>query len=239
MTYKRRIALAVVICAIVGVFLFELHFVDDWVGGVLVWNSEEAYLFSGWSGLGYRFNVIGFLAALVPAYFGASTAPDENRGCTIVFRITPARIERYVVPDVGFKAYIPKGKTIYAWSGGPLWKWAGDHFERATSEEEREVIEIPKATMLSVGKDISDPHGWSVRNTLSGWPAKSEVDIGGKPIFFYVTLGVLNEEISVDVQLPNRERKRILHAKSKFHLVGRREYERAFRDGNPSWTDVK
>ena len=63
MTYKRRIALAVVICAIVGVFLFELHFVDDWVGGVLVWNSEEAYLFSGWSGLGYRFNVIGFLAA--------------------------------------------------------------------------------------------------------------------------------------------------------------------------------
>jgi len=219
--------------------VLDLHFVDDWVEGELVWNSEEAYLFSGWSGLGYRFRVMEFLAALVPAYFGASTAPDENRGCTIVFRITPGRIERYVVPDVGFKAYIPKGKTIYAWSGGPLWKWAGDHFERATSEEEREVIEIPKATMLSVGKDISDPHGWSVRHTLSGWPAKSEVDIGGKPIFFYVALGDSNSEISVDVQLPNRERKRILHAKSKFHLVGRREYERAFRDGNPSSTGVK
>ena len=63
--------------------------------------------------------------------------------------------------------------------------------------------------------------------------------LGGKPIFFYVTLGDLNREISVDVQLPNRERKRILRAKSKFHLVGGREYQRAFRDGNPSWTDVK
>jgi len=90
--------------------LFELHLVDDWVGGVLVWNSEEAYLFSGWSGMGYRFRVMEFLAALVPAYFGASTAPDEKRGCTIVFRITPARIERYVVPDVGFKAYIPRAR---------------------------------------------------------------------------------------------------------------------------------
>ena len=179
---------------------------------------------------------MGFLAALVPAYFGASAGPDESRHGTIVFRITPAHIERYVVPDVGFEAYLPKGKTIYAWNGGPLWKWAGDHFERAAPEEEREVIEIPKATMLSGGKDISDPHGWSVRNTLSGWPAKTEVDLGGKPIFFYVTLGDSNREISVDVQLPNRERKRILHAKSKFHLVGWREYERAFRDGNPSST---
>jgi len=239
LAYKKRIAQALVICAIVGLFLFELHFVDDWVGGTLVWNSEEAYLFSGWAGLGYRFNVMSFLAALVPAYFGAVAPPDNRQHCTIVFRITPARIERYVVPDVGFEAYIPRGKTIYAWNGGPLWKWAGDHFERATSEEEREVIEIPKATMLSVGKDISDPHGWSVRNSPTGWAAKSEVDLEGKPIFFYVTLGDLNREISVDVQLPNRERKRVLHAKSKLHLVGRREYQRAFRDGNPPWTDVK
>jgi len=242
LAYKKRIVQALTICivvAIVGAFFAELHFLDDWVGGVLVWNSEEAYLFSSWSGMGYRHSLIGFLAALVPAYFGASAPPNESGHCTIVFRITPARIERYVVQGVVFRAYIPKGNMIYAWSGGPLWKWAGDHFERATQEEDREVIEIPGVTMLSIVKDISDPLGWSVRNSLTGWPSKSEVELKGKPTFFYVDLRDSNREIYVDVQLPGRERERILHAKSKLHLVARREYERLFRVASPSSTETK
>ncbi len=228
-----------VIVAIVMALFTELHFLEDWVGGVLVWNPDEAYLFSGWSGTGYRRSLVGFLAALVPAYFGASARPDESRHSTIVFRITSSRVERYIVPDVGFRAYIPKGNTIYAWDGGPLWKWAKDHFERSTPEEEREVIEVPKATLFSVGKDISDPKGWSVRNSLTEWSAKSQVDLGGKPTFLYVALSDSNREISVDVQLPGRERERILRAKSKLHLVGKQEYEQAFREGNPSSASVK
>ena len=224
-------ALAIcVIIAMAGSFFFELHFLDDWIGGVLLWDSEEAYLFSAWSGMGYRSTVVGFFGALVPAYFGASAPPDDSRHCTIVFRITAARLEKYVVPDVSFQAYIPKGNRIYAWDGGPLWKWAKDHFERATPEEQREVIEIPKTTLSSTGKDISDPHGWSIRNSLTAWPSNSEIVLSGRPTFFYVALRDSNREITVDVQLPGRERERILHAKSKLHLVSKSEYVRTLNN---------
>ena len=239
LTHKKRILQVVIISVIVAIlvaFFLELHFVDDWVGGVLVWNPKEAYLFSAWSGMGYRRTVVGFLATLVPAYFGASAPPNETRHSTIIFRITPAHIERYVAPDVAFRAYIPKDNTIYAWDGGPLWKWAGDHFERATPAEEREIIESQKLTMLSVAKDINDPNGWSVRSSLTGLPPKSEIDVSGKWTFLYVTLSDSDQEISVDVQIPGREREQILHAKSKLHVVTKREYLRAFRDGNPSST---
>src|SRR3974377_2094428 len=104
-----RVFVICVIVAIAGAFFSELHFLDDWVGGALVWNSNEAYLFSAWSGMGYRRTTIGFLPSLVPAYFGASAPPNDRRHSTIVFRITPVGIERYVVPDVAYRAYIPKG----------------------------------------------------------------------------------------------------------------------------------
>lgn len=242
MAHKKRMVqvLAIsAIVAIVGAFFFEIHFLDDWIGGVLLWNSDEAYLFSTWSGMGYRRTVIGFLAALVPAYFGASASPDESRHCTIVFRVTPTHVERYVVKDVAFRAYIPRGNMIYAWDGGPLWKWAGDHFERATHDEEHEIIEVPAATILSVAKDVSDPRGWSVKNSLTGWPAKSEIELKGKPIFFYMMLNDSNREVSVDVQLPDRERERILHAKSKLHIVSKHEYVRALQDGNPNLANLR
>lgn len=214
---------------VVVIFFYPLYFIDDWVGGQLLWNSHEAYLFAGWSGMGDHYTPVGFLFAVIPAYFGASRPPNDARISTYVLRITPTSIERYVVPDITFRSYIPKDSTVYAWDGGPLWKWVGNHFERATPDEEQKVIEIPKVTILSAGKDFSDPHGWSVRNSVTGWPAKSEIELNGKPVVFFMTLQDLNREVSLDVQLPGGARERILHAKSRLHLVSRSEYKSKFQ----------
>ena len=85
---------------------------DDSIGGTLLWNSHEAYLFSAWSGMGYHSSAAGTLVALIPAYFGVSRRPDDARHGTVVFRITAAGVERCLVPNVVFRAYIPRDKTI-------------------------------------------------------------------------------------------------------------------------------
>jgi hypothetical protein len=229
---KKIFIPAVAFCSVVLVvmiFFYEVYSIDDWVDGHLIWNSHEAYLFAGWSGMGYHATPIGYVIALIPAYFGASARPDDTHGSTLVFRITPTTIQRYVVPDIGFRAYIPSGNTIYAWDGGPLWKWEGDHFQEATEEERQKIIEVPKVTILSVRKDISDLNGWSVRNSITGLPPKSQIQLDGKAIDFFMTLQDLNREVSLDVQLPGGAREQLLHARSRLHLVGKSEYKDKFK----------
>jgi hypothetical protein len=210
-------------------FLFyPVYFLDDWVGGTLLWKSNEAFLFSGWSGSGNHYTPFTLLVAYIPAYFGAIAPPDNLANSTTVFRITPESLKKYVIRGAGFRAYIPSGDTVYAWNGGPLWKWSIDHFERATADEEKKIIDGPGRTILPEAKDFSDSHGWSARHNLSGWPAKSEIDLNGKSVIFLMTLQNYNRDISVDVQLPGATRQRILHAESQMHVVSRSEYGRLF-----------
>ena len=147
-----------------------------------------------------------------------------------MFHITPTGIERYVAPDVAFQLYIPKDQTIYVWNGGPLWKWAGNHFDPATRDEQLQIIEIPKVTILSSAKDFNNQSGWSVRNSFTAWPAKSEMELSGKPIVFFMTLQDLNKDVSLDVQFPGAARERILHSKS-LHYVSNEEYQNQFGKG--------
>ena len=209
-------------------FLFyPVYFLDDWVGGTLLWKSNEALLFSGWSGSGNHYTPFTLLVAYIPAYFGAVAPPDNLANSTTVFRITPESIKKYVVRSVGFRAYIPSGDTVYAWNGGPLWKWSIDHFERATPDEEKKIIDEPGRTILPEAKDFSDSL-WSVRHGLSGWPAKSEIDLNRKPVIFLTTLQNYGREISLDIQLPGAASQRILHAESQMHVIRRSEYKQLF-----------
>jgi hypothetical protein len=238
---KKRLVQAGAFCfmmIVIAAFSVQLYFMDDWVGGVLLWNSHEAYVFSSWSGMGFHFTTAGFLVTLLPAYFGLSGPPDDSRHATTVFHITSTGIEKYVVPDVAFRAYIARDNVIYAWDGGPLWKWAGNHFELATQYEEETIIETPRLTVVTAAKDLSDPNGWSVKNALTSWPPKAQVDLSGKKIDFLMTLSDLNRKVTLDVQLPERPKERILHAESRLHLVSRSEYKRRFpeeqrTDGSP------
>jgi hypothetical protein len=92
---KKRTSkfLAFIIVLTLIVFLsYPIYFIEDWVGGTLLWNANEAYLFSGWSGSGGRYTPFTLLIALVPAYFGAVADPKDKGNSTVVFHITPDAI---------------------------------------------------------------------------------------------------------------------------------------------------
>jgi len=227
-TTIRLVSLTVILLLVVLAFSFKLCFLEDWVDGVLVWNAKDAYLFSSWSGQGYRSPALEMLVSLVPAFFGASRPPDDSAISTTVFHITPDRIERVTIANVAFRAYLPKGGNIYAWSGGPLWKWENNHFEPASAEEEKEVVTDPQLSILSASNSPTGSEGWSVRSAIAGWPPTSEIKVDGRPIQFLVSLADKNREIHVDARLANGRVDRLLDAKSQLRMVSASTYAERF-----------
>ena len=224
------VALCLVVLALMVSLFFDLHLTDDAAGGKMLWNSQEAYLFVALSRDGYHLTPFHYLLASVPAYLGVPRTRDDTRSFTIVFRITPTGVEEHVAPDIGFRAYIPRGETIYAWDGGPLWKWAGTQFERASPEEQQTII--LDENILFSKKDYVNVDGWSMRHSLRGWPSKSEIELAGKPVIFLSKANdrpTTKEEIALEVQLPGGTPQTILHAMSWPHLVSKPEYDRTFK----------
>jgi hypothetical protein len=214
------------------VFFFQLHLVRDWAeDSALLWNSEEAYLFVGWPRSGYHFTCFEYLLAYVPGYFGVPRTYDDNRLSTIVIRITRSSAERYVVDDldgVGFRAYIPHSKVIYAYNGGAaLWKWVGTDFEQA-SPEEQQGVPLNEIALLS-SKDFTSVDGWSARHSLTSWPPQLEIELGGEPVTLLVKLASSGDELSLDLQHRGGAPQRILHVERKLHLVSKSEYDRIFK----------
>jgi hypothetical protein len=230
---KRIIQVFALLLALFAVMLvfFQFHVVGDSArDGVLLWNSEEAYLFFGWGRSGYHFTGFEYLFSYIPAYFGVNRTVDDNRLSMLVFRVTPTGVERYVTEPYqmyrGFLAYIPRGETIYAYDGGGVWKWAGTHFETVLlSEQQRIGLD---ENMFSSKEDYTNVNGWSSRHSMPGWPPKFEIALHGKPVAFFVTSDDLGKEVSVALQLPGQAPKHILHTRSELHLVSNSEYERIF-----------
>jgi hypothetical protein len=232
---KKRTMQVVATClallAIAACF-FQFHLTRDWAeGSVLLWNSEEAYLFVGWPRSGYHFTGFQLLVELIPAYFGVNHTVDDKRFSIIVIRITRSNVERYVLDDSsgsGFQAYIPYGKTIYAYyRGAALWKWAGDHFEQA-SPEERQSVPIDEKTLLPQ-KDFTNVDGWSARHSFTGWPPQSEIELAGQPVTLLVKLSSSGDEVSLDLHRQGSTAQRLLHVERKLHLVSKSEYDRTFK----------
>jgi hypothetical protein len=232
---KPRLMIAAVLCFIVlsvAFFRWEFHFAgDSAVDNVLLWNSEDAYLFVGWGRSGYHFTCAGYLFSHIPAYFGVPRTVDDNRLSMIVFRITPTAVERHVVEPYqmyrGFLAYVPRGNTIYAYDGGAmLWKWAGTHFETLTLEEQRKLALDENA--FASKKDYMNVDGWSSRS-LATWPAKSEIVLQGKPVTFFAKQVNSGEELLLELQLPGGTSQELLHVKRSFHVVSKAEYDRMFK----------
>lgn len=234
---KPRIMLAAVLCLIVllvAFFRWEFHFAgDSAVDDVLLWNSEDAYLFVGWGRSGYHFTCAEYLFSYIPAYFRVPRTVDDNRLSMIVFRITPTAVEQYVVEPYqmyrGFLAYIPRGNAIYAYDGGAaLWKWAGTDFATVTPEEQKRLAIDEKA--FASTKDYTNVNGWSSRHSLVAWPAKSEIELQGKSVTFFTKVKDSGSEVSLELQLPGRAPQSILRTKKAWHLVSKSEYDRIFKN---------
>lgn len=143
---KVLVIIAVIVAAsgyALYVDLFHIYTLRDDNGGTIIWDANEAYLFMSVARRGYRLNWPTYAAAILGQFFNAPPAPTDQRIFFIVIHVTPAGVERHVakitenaiVPHF----FTPVGQTIYAFSEGMIYKWAGDRFDKATQEEERKV----------------------------------------------------------------------------------------------------
>lgn len=233
MTKRLKAIIAPAATALVFIGLFwEFHLVRDSAQDtVLLWNGDEAYLFVGWGRSGYHFTGFEYLFSYIPAYFGVPRTVDDNRLSMLVFRITPAAVQRYVTEPYqmyrGFLAYIPRDKTIYAYDGGAmLWKWAGTDFETVTPEEQRTLVFDQNA--LTSNKDYTNMDGWSSRHSLAMWPPTSVIELQGKRVTLLTESKESGREVSIELQLPGKPPQTILRTKTAWHLISKSAYQRMF-----------
>jgi hypothetical protein len=217
-------------------FILQLHLVGDEIhNSVLFWNSQEAYLFARWSRAGYHFSCFQYVLWHIPAFFGVNHTYDNLRSSTLVIRITPNRIDRYVSerdPEnpkgdpVDFRGYIPGSQTVYAFDmQGDLWKWVGTDFERVRPEER--LSATANDDTFARG-DFQIKNGWSARHDLYSWPARSTIELNDKPIGFLLKRGDSRDELSLELQLPDGVSQTALHVSRTLHLVGKTRYREMF-----------
>jgi hypothetical protein len=124
----------------------------------LLWNSREAYLFVGSMRQGWHGNYFQAAGMVVSSQLRLITWPTESRPSITVFRITPDRLERYLLEDQIVGPYTVFENHIYKNSD---WRWAGHRFERTSDDERRRF----QSSNQPAG-EWSDVNGWSRRCCL-------------------------------------------------------------------------
>lgn len=152
---------AIVVIAVKFDF-FHAYTLRDDNGGTIVWNSDEAYLFMRIVRRGYRISYAEYPMAVLMEWFGVVRHPSDQRVFLYVIQVTPSGVSRHLALTTGDTAGIPSsftpmGQSVFTFCKGILCKWAGDHFEPATSAEQREVGGIEH---LSSDSDTT-VNGWS------------------------------------------------------------------------------
>jgi len=235
-TQKLVILAAVLLIAIVSVVFPKLYIIEDDTGGDLLWNLNEAYLFTGISHRGYQIRYLEYPWVLLKALLYGVRLPDDQRTSETVLHITSSGVERHVVEASDTEqANIPDLLTpfeghIYANYHGSLYKWTGNRFEAANAEEQRQL----DGTNRLVARDITkDAAGWSKRGfgqAVSDY--EFSVDVGGK-FTLQVTNKVVDRSrssvVSVRLARPGQPPENIWHVDGRPKRVSKKEYENAFK----------
>src|SRR5258708_239014 len=134
--------------------LFHVYTLRDDNGGQMLWNADQAYLFMTVARRGYRMSYAEFAWGALMQWFNAPPPPTTQHVVLTVIHVTPSGVERHVAKVAENTAdipglFTPVGGVIYAFSEGTLYKWAGDHFENATPEEQKRMGGIENLYHLS------------------------------------------------------------------------------------------
>jgi hypothetical protein len=145
-TSKVGLATGVVLvaAAFIASIVGKVYFIQEYSGGQLLWNNDQAYLFIGIGQDGWRVSYLEYPWMIFKEYVRVGVPRDDEHGVLTVIRITPSAIERHTVnqnkdPGMGADLFTPSGDHVYAncpFLGG-LCVWAGDHFARASEEDQR------------------------------------------------------------------------------------------------------
>lgn len=227
---------AVFLVALVVIVFGKIYIIRDDSGASLLWNSKEAYLFTGVRRTGVRIRYLEYPWAVIYELLNGVRSADDQRTSLTVVHMTASGVERHVIeasdeepantPDF----YTPFEGNIYANYHGSLLRWTGDKFEAATAEEQRR---LDGTNRLASGDIEKDPAGWSKRGFgPAGNDYEFAVDVGGN-----FTVNVTNRRIgeseasvlSVTRAVAGQSAESIWRVDEHLRTVSKTEYEKAFK----------
>jgi hypothetical protein len=215
------------------VVFFKLYYLRADSGGLLVWNSNEAYLFATVAHRGVRVRLLEYPWVAFKEFVRAPPIPDDHLSSLTLFRITESGVERYPakvsaqpgdIPDF----FTPVGQVIYANCQGTVCKWVGDHFENGTLDEQKKFDGINH-----LAPDIdSSINGWSKRGVgAASADSQYSVEIG-KQLTITVKQGnvyrSVTDSATVTLQRDHQPPQQLWHVDGQPRRVSKREYEKAF-----------
>ena len=161
---KWLIAASILAPLLVYAYPYRLYYVRDDSGGVMLWNADEAYIFIQVARRGYHMSYAEYPWAVLFGSLGAIPLPNDQRVFLIVIHVTPSGAERHLAltqddtPGIP-SSFTPLGRDVYTYCNGVLCKWAGDHFENATPQEQKQIGGIEHL----VSDSVPTVNGWSKR----------------------------------------------------------------------------
>jgi hypothetical protein len=242
---KVMIAIAVLIAIIASC---RIYFIRMYAGGLVLWNANEAYFFIQVGHEGLHVSYLRYPLAFVLEYLGAPELSDDNRTSLVVIQVAASGVEHHVLKLadrlVGGGGATDPGKftalegRIYA-TCVPfpnICRWAGDHFEPVTPDEQQRLGGYSR---LTVGDIDEDENGWARREfgTMSGYgPAPRDsrftIDVGDKLRLSISSLaenGTRHGAVSIDLIRPGHANERIWDLDVLPRRVSRTEYRHAFQ----------
>jgi len=233
---NRKLAIWILAVGMVLVLSASLnaYFIRIEGGGEVLWNDNEAYLFIASNILGHHVKWIQYPLLIAREMLGGTELPDDSGGSMYVIRVTSSGVERHVFelvdrrPGSGPSMYTPMEGRIwlnYPTLGGLCW-WAGDHFERATQDELRELDGINHLN----NRFYRNENGWSKDMVTDG--RDSTIKVGDK--FELLAGGPRASDgqgaISVDMRSPGHEPTMVFNLDIRVGMASRSEYRRTFPD---------
>jgi hypothetical protein len=124
--------------------VFHVYTIRDDNGGTILWNDHEAYLFMTEVRRGYRSTWPGYALAVMQQWLNAPPSPSDQKVLFTVIYVTASGVERHLeeLPEaqsIPPHFFTPVGGSIYAFSEGNVYKWNGQRFAPASSDERTKI----------------------------------------------------------------------------------------------------
>jgi hypothetical protein len=227
---KTLLAINFFTVAIILSAALNAYLIRSDAAGHALWNDKEAYFFIYKDTVGRHVKWIGYPFLVAGEMLGNIEPPDDSRGTMFVLRVTSEGVERHALEMTdrrqgsGPSMLTPREGRIWAnypTLGGLCW-WAGDHFERASTEELQRLGEFN-----SLNNDSYDgKNGWS-KTGLSG--RNLDIKVGDDTeLLVYGGGGAARDPISIEMRKRGGESRTIFELDQSVGLVSGSEYRKAF-----------
>ncbi len=211
-----------------------MYYIREDSGGDLLWNADGAYIFMKTGQRGFHTTLLRYPLVILEQYLYAPPPANADHFSETVIRVTPSAVERHIVdvpensPGNAPSLYTPLGDQIFALCQGVLCKWADDHFERATPQEQRK---LGGTNGLVADKD-TQINGWSKRPFVPA-PVDYHWDVeAGKEFKLSITNRVVDKigdgALSIELIRAGQVPQRVWYLDGHPRRVTKAEYEHAF-----------